>query len=306
MPMVQHWLKQIVAKIKRFRLITGWLIIIATILVFIRFVRNNPEVWWRLQDTSVLTLALVLFGYTAMTGLLAFLYKVMTDICNVRIAATENLLLTMYSSVVNFFGPLQSGPGFRLVYLKKKYHINIPAYIGLSLLYYICFAVVSGLMLLSGVFGWWVLLAAVVLPALIYKALPRVTKTQLARKFIPGQLPLRALGLLMLLSILQVFVVALIYFAELSSVTKGVSFSQAIVYTGAANFALFVSLTPGALGFRESFLYFARDLHHINESNIVAANILDRGIYVVFLAILFVIILSVHGQKKFSRARLES
>jgi uncharacterized membrane protein YbhN (UPF0104 family) len=286
-------------------MLLGWLVIVITILVFIQFIRHNPAVWWQLKNTSPATLALVLLGYAVMTGLLAVLYKAMTDVCRVAIPAKENLLLTMYSSVINFFGPLQSGPGFRLVYLKKRYKVNIPAYVGVSVLYYVCFAVASGLMLLSGLFGWWILAVVILAPIGLYFGLPRFTKTKLARKFIPQQLPLKALGLLMLLSTAQVLVVAIIYFIELSSVRTGVSFSQAIVYTGAANFALFVSLTPGALGFRESFLYFSRDLHHINESTIVAANILDRGVYVLFLGILFVIILALHGHQRFTRVRLE-
>lgn len=291
---------------KRLRILAGWGIIVLTVLVFINFIRSNPGVWWQLQKTRPSTIIFVLLGYAAMTGVLTLLYKVMTDICKVNIPAKENMLLTMYSNVVNFFGPLQSGPGFRLVYLKRKYKINVPAYIGVSLLYYVCFAVVSGLMLLSGVFGWWILALFGLAVVSIYFGMPKVLRHPRAKKLIPQILPIKALGVLMMLSIVQVFVVAVIYFTELRSLSGGVSFGQAIIYTGAANFALFVSLTPGALGFRESFLYFSRDLHGINESTIVAANILDRGVYVVFLGILFLVILGMHGHKKLTKVVPES
>lgn len=287
---------------KRLRMLAGWGVIFLTVFVFVRFIGANPNVWWQLQKTSLATILLVILGYTAMTGVLIVLYKVMTDICKVNIPAKDNMLLTMYSNVVNFFGPLQSGPGFRLVYLKRKYNINVPAYIGVSLLYYVCFAVVSGLMLLSGIFGWWVLIIFGIAVVGICSGMPRVLRIPQVRKLIPQVLPIKSLGVLMLLSVVQVFVVAVIYFSELRSLAPGVSFGQAIIYTGAANFALFVSLTPGAFGFRESFLYFSRDLHGINESTIIAANILDRGIYVAFLGILFLIILGMHGHQKFKKA----
>ncbi len=293
-------------KQKRIRIVLAWVIILLTTVVFVRYVRSNPSVWWQLQETKLVTIVAILFGYAVMTGVLAVLYKVMTDICRVNIPAKENLLLTMYSSVVNFFGPLQSGPGFRTVYLKKKYHINVPAYLGVSLLYYACFAAMSGLILLSGWLGWWVLLVVILGPVMLYSATPKLLKNPVISRRIPRLLPLRSLAILVSLSALQVLVVAVIYFTELQSISSGVSFGQALIYTGAANFALFVSLTPGALGFRESFLYFSRGLHGIDEPTIIAANILDRGVYVVFLGLLFVIILAMHGQKKFAKVSAES
>lgn len=287
--------------LKRFKVALGWLVLAITLYVFGRFIHANPQVWWQLQDTNIWTILSVLLGYALMTALLAALYRVMTTICKVRIPHKDNLLLTMYSSVVNFFGPLQSGPGFRMLYLKKRYNINVPAYIGVSLLYYACFAAMSGCILLSAWLGWWVLVALPFGLLMFSRYIPRVLQHPFVLKRVPHFVPLRELGILAVLSALQVFIVAGIYFVELSAVAPGVTIGQALIYTGAANFALFVSLTPGALGFRESFLYMARSLHGMSESTIVAANILDRAVYIVFLAMLFAIILAVHGQKQFSR-----
>lgn len=296
-------------QLKRFKILVGWLIIALTVAAFYRYIASNPAVWWQLQKTSLATIVMVIIGYAAMTALLAWLYQVMTSICKVAIPRKENLLLTMYSSVVNFFGPLQSGPGFRTVYLRKKYGINIAAYIGLSAWYYACFASVSGLLLLSGWLGWWVLTVAPVVailywkwtPRALHKKLSKLTLVMALRQKLPSLLPIRQLLLLLVLSAMQVVIVAVIYFIELHSLSAGVTFQQALIYTGAANFALFVSLTPGALGFRESFLYFSRNLHGINEQIIVSANILDRGVYVLFLGIVFILILGLHGQEKFNR-----
>ena len=95
----------------------------------------------------------------------------------------------------------------------------------------------------------------------------------------------------------------LIYYVELTAVAPGVSVSQAVIYTGAANFALFVSLTPGAIGFRESFLLFTERLHGIDAGTIVAANTLDRAVYIVFLVVIAAAILLTHGHKSLTNLR---
>jgi uncharacterized membrane protein YbhN (UPF0104 family) len=69
-------------------------------------------------------------------------------------------------------------------------------------------------------------------------------------------------------------------------------------YTGAANLALFVSLTPGAIGFRESFLYFSQSLHHITTAQILSANLIDRAVYVIFLLLLLLVVLIMHVGKR--------
>jgi uncharacterized membrane protein YbhN (UPF0104 family) len=90
-------------------------------------------------------------------------------------------------------------------------------------------------------------------------------------------------------------IVTAYYFIELRAVSPHITLHQAIIYSGAANFALFVSLTPDAIGIRESFLVLAKRLHHIATPVILAANIIDRGAYLIYLLILFIFVLLVHA-----------
>jgi uncharacterized membrane protein YbhN (UPF0104 family) len=78
---------------------------------------------------------------------------------------------------------------------------------------------------------------------------------------------------------------------------------QSVIYAAAANLALFVSLTPGAIGFRESFLLLTRQLHQIPNDIVFAASIIDRAFYVVFLLVLFVVLLLFTGNR-FRKAKL--
>jgi uncharacterized membrane protein YbhN (UPF0104 family) len=88
-----------------------------------------------------------------------------------------------------------------------------------------------------------------------------------------------------------------IYAIELNQVHPGYSLFQQLAYTATANLALFVSLTPGAIGFRESFLYFTEHLHGIDTNSILLASVIDRAINVLFLVLLFAILLIISGRK---------
>jgi len=97
---------------------------------------------------------------------------------------------------------------------------------------------------------------------------------------------------------LQVVLIALIYTVELKSINPSITVHQAVIYSGAANFALFVSITPGAIGFREAFLVFSEKLHHITPSTILTANVIDRAAYVALLGLLFLVAISLHVKKR--------
>lgn len=192
----------------------------------------------------------------------------------------------MYSSIINFFGPLQSGPGFRAAYLKKRHKINLKKYTLATLLYYGFYALFSGILLLAALIGIWSLalcVAGLLLVPVILRAIGY------------GALAYRHIHTLALASLAQVLVLSLIYYVELRSLGSGAEYSQVLSYTGAANFALFVSLTPGAIGFRESFLLFSQQLHGISNELIITASLLDRSIYILFLLAMAVIVFGLHA-----------
>jgi len=106
------------------------------------------------------------------------------------------------------------------------------------------------------------------------------------------------LGWLLALVTAQVITLAITYGIELRSVNADASLGQILSYTGISNFSLFVALTPGAIGIREAFLVFSQNLHGISSSNIVAANLIDRAVYLLFLGILFLLVIVTHAKDK--------
>jgi uncharacterized membrane protein YbhN (UPF0104 family) len=85
-----------------------------------------------------------------------------------------------------------------------------------------------------------------------------------------------------------------------------VSFGQTLSYAGAANFSLYAALTPGAIGIREAFLVFSQGIHHISSSVIVAANVIDRAVFLLFLGLLFVGVTLLHAKDKLGVKKLKS
>lgn len=269
-------------------------IMAATIAAFIWYFVKHPEVRHQLAQTSLQTLATILALYLAGVVALAFVTIATVRLYRLRLETSESLLLTMYTAIINFFGPLQSGPAFRAVYLKKKYDFSLKHYTVATLVYYVLYGGLSLLLLVSGLLKWWLIpLVAAGLFILFLAARSRWLKPRLAG------IDFGTLYLLAFATLAQVVIVTLIYYTELRTVAPGTNFSQAVIYTGAANLALFVSLTPGAIGFRESFLLFSQNLHHISDSTIVAANILDRAMYLILLLILAAIIFGTHASRQF-------
>jgi uncharacterized membrane protein YbhN (UPF0104 family) len=269
-------------------------ILILTIGGFVYYFATHPAVRQQLHQTSFATLATLFVLYLGVVLALSLVTLTTLRLCNICLAPVESTLLTMYATVINFFGPLQSGPAFRGVYLKRKHGLDLKKYTLATLVFYALYALFSGIFLLSGILGWWLLIGVMV--AIAGLAFVRRSNLAIAKRL--QALHLDAVYALAGATLLQLSIVVVIYFVELRSIQHGITFGQAIIYAGAANFSLFVSLTPGAIGFRESFLLFSQRLHHIDSSTIVAANIIDRTMYIVLLAVIGLFIFATHAQRR--------
>ena len=281
------------------------LLVAVTAGAFIYLFTNHPQYWHTLIHTDFRVLGLLLVLYACMLACVAWTYDVAQRMCGRRLPQRENILLTCYTSITNFFGPLQSGVGVRAAYLKTRLGLKLRDFTLATFTYYAAYAVTSAVFILIGSGRHWpialALLAAVTFgcTGILYIVHKRVTRS--------GKSEFRLtplLGLEMVVAtFLQLAFFMLIYWVELLAVHTHANLLQALAYSGAANFALFVALTPGAIGFREAFLAFSRQLHHISAGGILAASVIDRSIYVVWLGILFVVVLSMHAGDRFKKAK---
>jgi uncharacterized membrane protein YbhN (UPF0104 family) len=282
----------------KIRVIAGFAIVATTIAAFIWYVSKNPQILDQLSQTSITVVVTIAVLYAGILGVLVLVLYASLQFYKRHMSGRENFLLNAYSSLINFFGPGQSGPSFRAAYLKLKHDVKIKQYIFVTLLYYAFYAFFSGVLLAFAAFDWWITLGLLLLIVLVcyvvLKYFLTKNKNLLNR---PVQELVKPFFIIGAATLLQVLLLWAIYFVELRSLDPSISLGQAATYTGAANFALFVALTPGAIGFREAFLVFSQNLHHIPNDIIVAANILDRAVYILFLGILFLIVLALHANK---------
>ena len=285
---------------KRLKQLLVIIILITTFTAFGIYIHGHPEIIRQLGRLSLAKVGLLLSMYGLFLGSLIWIQRTTLLLCHINLKSTENVLLVIYSTVLNFFGPLQSGPAFRGIYLKQKYDLDLRLYTVATLIYYGLFAAVSAIWISAYLFGAWVVL--LILGLLAGTFLIRRYDTKLIKKLPAwGQaLQLKFITNLAAATILQLSLIATIYYIELNSLGQYTKAGATIVYSGAANFALFVSLTPGAIGFREAFLVFSQQLHHFSNQQIVTAGLIDRGVYVIFLGILFVVSVLLHAKQKLS------
>jgi len=273
---------------KKLRSVASAALLALILSLFSWYLHTHPSLLNQLSQVDLWRLVLVITLYGCMTIVLMIIMHYSLLLAGTKIAVKENALLSIYSSIVNFFGPLQSGPGFRAIYLKQRFGIKYKEFIRFSLIYYGFFAFFSAVFLFVPSLPIW--LAALILACVIALCAVVLRNQRVSLSKFSSHHILK-LGMA---TLLQVLLVALIYFVELRGVNSQISIRQAFIYTGAGNFALFVSLTPGAIGFRESFQLLAHRLHHIPSDTVIAASVIDRSIYLVFLGILFMLALSLH------------
>lgn len=275
-------------------------VLVLTLAIVFYYVYKNPHIFDSLARVSPLLVVSVIIGYGIIFIGLAAVLHYSVRLYDKKISLNETIQLNAYSSLTNFFGPGQSGSGIRAIYLKVKLGLKIKSFIFASLIYYAFYSVLSVIMLLAGAGRWWqatlAAVLAITLSVFILKLHHRRGEGQGIMR------PKAVLGIL-LGTIIQVFMLAVIYYLEVKTVQPGVSIGQAISFTGAANLALFVAITPGAIGIREAFLLLSQSLHHVPSSTIVAAGVIDRAIYIVYLGILFVAISFMHGKKQLDKFR---
>ncbi|MEO7904786.1 MAG: lysylphosphatidylglycerol synthase domain-containing protein, partial [Candidatus Saccharimonadales bacterium] len=261
-------------------------IIAATFIFFGFYIHGHPELITTLADLNFLTLLLLTVGYVSVTVTNAFVLLYSLRLIKKRTPIIDNIILTGYSSIVNFFGPLQSGPGFRAIYLKKKYGVKLRAFFVTTLIFYGFFGIINAAIIAissANTFGStpFYITAIVSLITLGVAAIYAATRIKRIQAILVSvKLNDKNFWLIGLGAAMVSLITAAIYFIEIQHINADISVTQVIVYTAAANLSLFVSLTPGAIGIRESFLVLSQQLHGIDTSTIVGASVIDRAFYV--------------------------
>ncbi len=283
------------AFVKRHRLVISITLLLLTVFVVWFYLVKHPEIFTTLKTLKGSLIIAVIIGYAMATIGLAIVLYYSVQLFDKRLTFAETFLLNSYSSVVNFFGPGQGGSGVRAVYLKAKYAIRIRDFVVASLLYYAVYSIFSIIFLFVGAGNF--LLAFLATAVTIVVSLMVIARYRRG-KSLPGIAKSSALIGIVVGTAIQIIALTAVYYFELHAVQPNTSIGQAISYTGSANMSLFVALTPGAIGIREALLLFTQSFHHVSTTTIVAAGVIDRAIYIVYLGLLAILIFAVHGRRR--------
>lgn len=291
------------------RLLKGILsivIIATTVILFVKYSTEHPNVLNNIMSLNGYLIIFLLIGYILVLAINAFVLHQSLLFLKVKSLTNENYSLTAYSSIVNFFGPLQSGPGFRAIYLKKKYGIKIKDFLITTLIFYFFFGISNTLIIIYSISinstnTMLLCIAIIIITISLLSYYMHKRRSRMKQILDRVRLNDKSFWLIGLGSIGISLSSMLIYLVELLHVNPGVSIYQVLVYTASANMSIFVSLTPGAIGIREAFLTITQQLHQIDTASIIGANIIDRSFYILFLASLSIILLVINGLKKISK-----
>lgn len=291
---------------KNYRPFVSFLLVAIAVGVATYYLVKHPKLTTQLAHTSILVSLSVFLLYVVMFVVLMLKFSATIKLCSTKLAQRENAALNAHSLFINFFIPGQGGPVYIAAYLFKKHKLKVKTFILATLVYYAIYAVISIFLLFVGSRPWWqTTIATAFVAAIVIAVVKRYSKrAELGENRL--NLSVESLGYLFMATLLQAAVQATIYAIELHSVNRHIGFTQVLTYTGAANLALFVSLTPGAIGIRESFLIFTKRLHHISSANIIVANVIDRSVYLAFLLILLVVVILIEARGRLNLKKLPS
>ncbi len=137
------------------RAVASAAILAVTAVLFVRYLQAHPAYVTQLKHTNPWWIMGILVADILGVTAVAVLSLVTIEMTGKKIGKRENWLLTIYSSIANFFGPLQSGPGVRAAYLKATHSVSLRAYFIANLISYGVYAVISAFMLVIGTRPWW-------------------------------------------------------------------------------------------------------------------------------------------------------
>lgn len=282
--------------------IFGTTVVLTTVCAFFWVAHLHPEIAEKLKQTTALTIVVIVVMYAGSMFSLAFILSESLQLYGKYLSPSECILLTAYSSLTNFFGPGQSGPGVRAVYLKFKYGLQFKYFLFSTLIYMVWLVLISGLMLFAALLPWWLISLLILVSVAACVLLFWSIAVSNVAELVPRECKSRIVRMVLMTGIgttLQIAFITAAYFAGLCAVDSSITPSQAIRFTGAANFSLFISITPAAIGIREGLLFIFRDMHGVSVQTIATASALDRAVYVVVLALLGLLVLVTHAGKRF-------
>ena len=233
------------------------------------------------------------------------------------ISVLESFYVSVMSSLGNYFLPLHGGTVIRSVYLKKKFNFPYTHFISTLYGYYIIVFLVNSFMGLISLLVITLKYGVSSAPLYLFFGLLFISMLVLTFLKIPARRKRSRLKVLdkiletikkvsegwnmivenkrLSLSLIGISVVFFIttgflYYFEFRGLGIDISIMNVILYNCLSGVSLLVSITPGSLGIREGIFSITSDILGISNEQIMQLALLDRGVSVIVLVVLFVVL----------------
>jgi uncharacterized protein (TIRG00374 family) len=289
------------------------------IAAFIVYFLVSPELLSPLRDVSLGIL--VLIGITKMSIYLVngLFMQWSVEVFTERMKLSEGVYVAVLSAIGNFFGPLLGGATIRAVYLKKVHNLSYSFFTSTLAGYYvILFAANSLLAVVSLVFlsktnpspGLFIFFT-VWLTVMILLMFARLPKRERLYKFEHRRLAKFVItvvydietgwhklishrGLvakLFFLATCGFIITFLTGLLEFRAIGVTISVAGLGLYTAVSTSSMLISLTPGAIGIRESLLIVTSSAMGVTANQILQVAVIDRAVSFAILGILYLLTL---------------
>jgi uncharacterized protein (TIRG00374 family) len=288
--------------------------------LFIYFYVKNPETFSKTLEFSWPIILVALAFQLVSLYLNGYILRYIMNKKGSDIGHLDGFYSAFLSSFGNYFLPLTGGAVLRAVYLKKQHALSYKSFISISYgLYIISFLATSSLSLIALAYLYFaenifsLSLTLVMAAIFVFTASLSTTKWRadtfiieffekllgnralfINRKLQPiiqgwrDLLELREiLRMLVFTTIIAILIRVLFYYMAFAALGVSTSLVYMIIFTMLISLSLYLTITPGSLGIRETLLILYSGTLTISESDILAVNLLDRGSIFFILVLLF-------------------
>ncbi|MCA9325297.1 flippase-like domain-containing protein [Candidatus Saccharibacteria bacterium] len=294
---------------------TSLLLTIGFLVLFVWYGWTHQEIFTDLTNIAVWALALIVVGKLINVWTTGIFTKWTVEAFTDTLTQAEAFVVSVLTAIGNFFGPLFGGLGIRAVYLKKYHNLPYSKFTATLIGYFLMMLQFNSLLAIAGLLllphnnqtnfvllvfvGWFLaflLLTVMRLPQ--REKLAGIEKMKLARPIIKTLYDIedgwkllvskkKLLFQMMGLAVANLVALYAVNYIEFVALDIHVTPAAMMLYTAVVQASLLLSLTPGAVGLRETILIILGTTLGISNQQIIQVAILDRGIYFIMLGILF-------------------
>jgi len=285
---------------------------------FIYYFYNNRTDLLVVLEISPKYLLVIFLLYTLAFFINGIFIKIVLKSFKKTLTIFESFYISIISSLGNYFLPMRGGAAIRSVYLKKKFDFPYSHFVStLYGNYIIVFLVSSFIGLLSLIlidikysvssislylfFGG--LFVVMLVLSLVKFPLKKIRKSKnmfadrvirIIKNILNGwniivddkELLFSLIGL----TLINIFITNVLFYVQFRALNIEVNLLNTLLYNALSSVSLLVSITPGSLGIREGIFSITSDILGITNEQIMQLALLDRGVIVIVLVVLFVVL----------------